>query len=336
MYSEWNPPNRFDPIHVEWDEGPPAAELQITEDDGGGKILSHNDSPDLGFDWSVNPYRGCTHACAYCYARVYHEFLGWGAGSDFERKIVVKLRAAELLREAFSARGWAGEHVAFSGATDCYQPLERRYRITRGCLEVCVEHLNPVSVVTRSPLVVRDLDLLRELALHRAVAVTISIPLGERSVQKALEPGAPAPEARLEAMAALSAAGIPVGVSLGPVIPGLSESMIPATLEAARAAGAQWAWRGWIRLPGSVEAVFSTRLREALPGRAEAVLNRIDRGGTDGRFVHRFVGPASEPGWAVTDGLFRLWTARLGYGAMWSPPSPSPFRRPSKQLGLFS
>jgi DNA repair photolyase len=308
VYRTWNPPNRFDPVEIEWDEEPPVAELQVVEDDSKG-ILSHNDSPDLGFDWSVNPYRGCTHACAYCYARGYHEYLGWGAGSDFERRIVVKLNAAGLLRARFDEPRWSGELIAFSGVTDCYQALERRYRLTRGCLEVCAEYQNPVSVVTRSPLVTRDIDLLRILAEHGAVGVTFSLPLLDREVQKALEPGAPAPEARLRAMSALSEAGIPVGVSLGPVIPGLSDREIPTILERARACGARWAWRGLIRLPGPVASVFETRLREVLPGRAESVLARIDRmrGGkrNEPRFSARMEGRGEDPSWQAVEQLFR-------------------------------
>ncbi|MEQ1506038.1 MAG: radical SAM protein [Myxococcota bacterium] len=338
MSRVWNPPNRFDPVEITWDEPPPTAELELIEDDS-QDVLSHNDSPDLGFSWSVNPYRGCTHACAYCYARPYHEYLGMGAGSDFERKIVVKRRAAELLAAAFARRSWKGELVSFSGVTDCYQPLERRFGLTRDCLAVCADHLNPVSIITRSPLVTRDLDLLGALAAHGAAAVTFSIPIGDREVQKRIEPGAPPPEARLAAMRALSEAGIPVGLSLGPILPGLSDAGIPDVLERARDAGAAWVWAGLVRLPGAVAVVFEQRLREAMPNRADGVLARIRRmrGGSlnDGRFGHRMTGPAEDAGWATIDQLLTVWKRRLGYADRWIGPTPSPFRRPTPQLGLF-
>lgn len=345
----WNPPNRFLPIVIDEGDGsgdapdPDFAEsaiqgLTVLEDATGG-ILAHNDSPDLGFDWAVNPYRGCTHACAYCYARTYHEFLGYGAGTDFERIIVVKRDAAALLTEAFSKPSWRGELVAFSGVTDCYQPLERRLGLTRACLEVCVAFRNPVSVVTRSPLVARDVDLLASLAAHGAAAVTVSIPLADRALQQALEPGAPPPEARFRAIAALANAGVPVGVSLSPILPGLTDHALPRTLERAREAGAAWAWTELVRLPGAVATVFERRLRDALPDRADAVLAKIRRmrGGAlnDARFGHRRTGRDDDPAWQMVARVARIWKARLGYGVPWKAPSPSPFRRPTPQLGLF-
>jgi DNA repair photolyase len=332
MYSNWNPPNRFDPVEVEWEEEPPPVDLEVI-DDHGRTVLVHNDSPDLGFDWGLNPYRGCTHACAYCYARTYHEYLGFGAGIDFERKIVVKRDVAERLRAQLQARSWRGELVAMSGVTDCYQPLERRLGLTRGCLEVLAAFRNPVSVVTRSPLVARDVDLLQDLARLGAAAVTVSIPVGDRDLQRKLEPGAPAPEARIGAIRTLAAAGVPVGVSLSPILPGLSEAGIPSVLERARDAGASWAWAELVRLPGAVATVFEHRLREAVPERADGVVARIRRmrGGSldDPRFGHRTRGRADDPGWRMVADLVRIWTERLGYGERWRAPDPSPFRRPS-------
>ncbi|MEM6928681.1 MAG: radical SAM protein, partial [Myxococcota bacterium] len=235
-----NPPNRHDGLGIDWEIEPPKARLRIVEDHSAG-VLTHNRSPDIDFDWSVNPYRGCTHACAYCYARRTHEDLGYGAGSDFERVIVVKPRAPELLAEALAKPGWKGERIAFSGVTDCYQPLERRYTLTRRCLEVCMRVRNPVTIVTRSPLVLRDLDLLAALNEVRAVGVTISVPLTNRVQRAALEPGAPPVDARFEAIARLAEAGLPVGISIGPVIAGLNDRDIPRTLQRAREAGAGWA-----------------------------------------------------------------------------------------------
>ena len=333
-----NPPNRFAPVEIDWEEPPPPAKLEVIEDDSKG-ALAHNDSPDIPFSWSVNPYRGCTHACAYCYARTTHEYLGYGAGTDFERKILVKRRAPELLEEAFLAPSWKGERVAVSGVTDCYQPLERRYGLTRACLTVAARYRNPVMLITRSPLITRDLDVLGELHAHGAVSVSISIPILDAPIARALEPGAPPPAARLAAIRALADTGIPVGVSLGPVIPGLNDSGLPNTLKAAREAGAVWAFAMLVRLPGAVETVFQERLREELPLRADAVLNRIRRarGGelNDNRFGHRFRGDGES--WEATMQLYRLWKDRLGFVESIPEPAPSPFRRPGqgRQLGLF-
>jgi DNA repair photolyase len=333
----WNPPNRFHPIAIEWEEPPPPAKLHVVEDDTQG-ILAHNDSPDVGFEWSVNPYRGCSHACAYCYARPTHEYLGYGAGTDFERTIVVKRRAPLLLRDAFDTRSWKGELVAFSGVTDCYQPLERKYELTRACLAVCAEYRNPVSIITRSPLVTRDLDVLAALNAHQAIRVSVSIPIIDPVMQRKIEPGAPPPSARLAAIGALAAAGIPVGVSISPVIPGINESTIPETLRAAREQGARWAWMIPLRLPGAVADVFQTRLREALPDRADRVLNGIRRmrGGAlnDSRHGERMKGTGAS--WEATEALFRLWHARLGFEDHVAR-GPSPFQRPGEgqQLGLW-
>ena len=171
-----NPPNPWADSKIDYDDGEaPHAALQVLEDHTRG-ILSKNDSPDVGFDWSVNPYRGCFHACAYCYARPGHQYLSFGAGTDFERKIVVKPHAPELLREAFEKKSWKGELVLFSGVTDCYQPLEASYRLTRGCLEVCADYKNPVAVITKSPLIERDIDVLMALTERARVTVAVSIP----------------------------------------------------------------------------------------------------------------------------------------------------------------
>jgi DNA repair photolyase len=276
----FNPPNRFDSLDIDWEIPPPSPKLKLIDDHSRG-VLTKNDSPDLGFSWSVNPYRGCTHACAYCYARPYHEYLGYSAGTDFERIILVKREAATLLRQGFHKPSWRGAPLTFSGVTDCYQSIERKLEITRNCLKVCADYRNPVSIITRSPLVLRDMDLFLRLAKFDAIRINISIPLIDPGIAAALEPGAPPPSARLKAIKALSEAGIPVGVSLAPMIPGLSDELIPKTLKLAKAAGAQWAWGGLIRLPGAVGPFFERRLREAYPNQVDRVLNRIrsTRGG---------------------------------------------------------
>jgi DNA repair photolyase len=308
-----NPPNRFDRCYLEWEVEPPAAAIEVTEDPT-RNILSENDSPDVGFRFSVNPYRGCTHACAYCYARPSHEYLGLGAGTDFDTRIVVKPKAPELLREALDRPAWKGDLIAFSGDTDCYQPLEAHYRLTRRCLEVCRDVGNPVQVVTKSFLVSRDRDVLADLARERLVSVAISVPFLDEDLARAIEPGAPRPSKRFEAMKLLADAGVPVTLLIAPIIPGLNDDQIPKLLEAARDAGARNAGRILLRLPGAVKDVFLGRLREKLPlraGRVEARL-REARGGalSDPRFGHRMTGTGAY--WEAIARSFDLQRKRFG------------------------
>src|SRR3954451_16901025 len=215
-----NPPNPWLSTSVEYLEEIPQARLEVYEDHT-REILATDDSPHVGFSWSVNPYRGCLHGCAYCYPRPTHEYLGLGAGTDFERKITVKPEAPRLLREAFERGSWKGELIAFSGVTDCYQPLEASYRLTRGCLEVCCEYRNPVAIITKEPLVERDNDLLVELSKVAKVSETVTIPLWARDHARALEPQVPTPQRRMETVARLAAAGGDTGVKIAPFIPRL-------------------------------------------------------------------------------------------------------------------
>jgi len=314
-----NPPNRWRKELVSYEESAeedaPRVELTVFEDQT-KQILSDNDSPDLGFKFSINPYRGCLHGCAYCYARPTHEYLGFGAGADFERKIVVKPRAAALLRDAFDKPSWQGELILFSGNTDCYQPLESSYGLTRACLEVCAEYRNPLHVITKAALVERDADLLAELAAHGAASVTITIPFWDPAIARALEPLVPPPKRRIETVRRLTAKGIPVSVNIAPLIPGLSDRDIVHVLEAAHEAGAVSAAMIPLRLPGSVEPVFVERLREALPLTAEKVLARVRemRGGklNDPRFGSRMHGDG--PYIDAVRLLFDQTARRLGLG----------------------
>jgi len=276
-----NPPNPWTTRDVEYlDEPPPNVKLEVYEDHS-RQILSTNDSPDVGFKWSVNPYRGCLHACAYCYARPSHEYLSFGAGTDFDRKIVVKPRAPELLRAAFSKKSWKNETVVFSGVTDCYQPLEASYRLTRRCLEVCLLFANPAGIITKAPLVERDLDLLAALARGAGLHVTISVPFWDADKARAIEPYVATPARRMRTIEALARRGIPTGVNVAPIIPGLNDHEIPQILAAAADAGARSAAYVLVRLPGSVKQVFEGRLRDRLPLQADRVLHRIreTRGG---------------------------------------------------------
>jgi DNA repair photolyase len=320
-----NPPNPYLSEHREWLEPPPAARVEIYEE-ASGSILSHNDSPDVAFTWSVNPYRGCQHGCAYCYARPYHEYLGLGAGTDFDTKIIVKRNAAELLRKEFSKKSWKGETVVFSGITDCYQPIEAAYGITRQCLEVCLEFGNPVGVVTKGFLVVRDADLLAKLNEKAQAHVSISIPFADEEAAGLIEPQAPPPSRRFEAIRRLHQAGVPVGVMVAPVIPGLTDRDIPHILEQAANAGAEWANCVCLRLPGNVEPVFLQRLRETMPERADRVVKRVRevRGGKlyDPRFGARMRGEGAY--WDTISHLFAMSKARFGFDGEKDEPASSP------------
>jgi DNA repair photolyase len=335
-----NPPNPWLSRDVEWLE-PRPSRLEVYQD-ATRQILSRNDSPDIGFTWSLNPYRGCGHACAYCYARPYHEYLGFGAGTDFDTRIVVKPRAPELLRAAFERPSWTGETVAFAGATDAWQPLEASYRLTRRCLEVCLEYRNPVCLVTKSALLERDLDLLVALREQAHCGVAISLPFLDADLARRLEPWAAAPERRLRLLGRLVEAGLDPTVLVAPVVPGLDDEL-PRVLEAARAVGVRRA--GWqlLRLPGSTLQVFEERLRQALPERADRIwhLIRETRLGElhDPRFGSRFEGegPYAE---TIAD-LFRACCSRLDLDAgrlSGEPPGPPTFRRPDRggQLALFA
>ena len=227
-----NPANRFESLHYEledWcepDSEPRSICTQFLKDDS-RSIISYNNSPDVGFDASLNPYRGCEHGCAYCYARPTHEYLGFSAGIDFESRIMVKPEAAALLAEELARPSWIPQHLALSGVTDAYQPIERKLQITRSCLRVLAEFRNPVFVVTKNHLVTRDADYLAELAGVKASAVSVSITTLDSKLAQILEPRASTPSHRLDAIARLHAAGIPVGVNIAPIIPGLNDHEIP-------------------------------------------------------------------------------------------------------------
>jgi DNA repair photolyase len=331
-----NPPNPWESTHVEYLGAPPDAKLEVFEDDS-KSIVTHNDSPDLGFSWSVNPYRGCYHGCAYCYARTGHEYLGFGAGTDFERKIVVKRNAPALLREHFERRSWTGETLVFSGVTDCYQPLEAAYGLTRACLEVCLEYRNPVGVISKGALIRRDAELLGALAREATAAVALSIGSCDDELARKIEPWASPPSRRFEALAALADAGVNVGVSLAPIIPGLNDEQIPELLARAKEAGARWAFMTLLRLPGSVLPAFEQRLHEAVPLRAAKVMHAIEdmRGGqrNDSRFGSRMRGQG--PRWAAIEAMFEAHRRRLGLAHSPSEPPRATFRRPRAQRELF-
>ncbi|HVP60738.1 MAG TPA: PA0069 family radical SAM protein [Myxococcaceae bacterium] len=335
-----NPPNPFAPTALEYlEEDHPRASVHVWDDATKG-ILATNDSPDVGFRFSVNPYRGCMHACAYCYARPGHEYLGFGAGTDFDTQVVVKRRAPELLREAFWKPSWRGELVVFSGVTDCYQPLEASLRLTRGCLEVCAEFRNPVGVITKSPIIERDIDVLQELERSASLSVAISLPFHDQDVARALEPGVATPRRRLRVIERLAAAGIRVGVSIAPIVPGLDDGVSRVLADAA-SAGAKFAGFVLLRLPGSVRPVFEQRLREALPLRADKVRHRIQetRGGKmyDSTWGLRQRGEGQYA--EAIAALFAAQARKVGLEPRWPDEArPDTFRRPERagaQLSLL-
>jgi DNA repair photolyase len=332
-----NPPNPFESQHRELLEPARAATLTVYEDDT-REILSRNDSPDLPFRWSVNPYRGCFHACAYCYARPTHEYWGFGAGTDFESKIIVKEDAPQLLRRAFEKPSWRGDLVVFSGNTDCYQPLEAGYGLTRACLEVCAEYRNPVGIITKGALVLRDRDVLARLQQDAWVTVYFSIPFASDDMARKVEPRAPSITKRFEAMKTLAEDGIATGISIAPVIPGLNEDDIPELLARAHQAGAGAATYSLLRLSGSVEPVFLERMKEAFPDRIKKITNRIRevRGGalTEGEFFRRHTGQGTY--WHMIEQLFGMASRRAGFGMDDDDVIPNTFRRPGgEQIGLF-
>jgi DNA repair photolyase len=338
-----NPPNRFERIQLE-----PDADWNPEEDvlprtqffkDHSKTVIAHNDSPDIGFESSLNPYRGCEHGCIYCYARPTHEYLGFSAGLDFESKIMVKEDAPELLRKELSSPKWRPQIIVMSGVTDCYQPVERKLKLTRRCLEVLLEFRNPVGIITKNSLVTRDIDVLAELARHQCASVCLSITTLDNNLRKVMEPRTSPPVARLMAIRKLAEANIPVSVNVAPIIPGLTDHEMPAILKAAREAGATSAGFTVVRLPYANAPLFEKWIETHFPDRKDKVLNRIKalRGGKmyDSQWGTRMRG----------EGIFAEQIARMfdvarrkaGFTERYSDLSTAAFRRPEgAQLALFS
>ena len=291
--------------------------------------------------WSVNPYRGCIHACAYCYARTSHQYLGFGAGSDFDRKIVVKMNAAERLREAFDRKSWTGDVITLSGNTDCYQPIEACYRLTRACLEVCLAYGNPAHIITKGSLIRRDVALLAELDRRAAVSVSVSVTFANDEMGRLIEPGASDAAARFETIRRLREGGVQVGVNVCPIIPGLNDRDVPEILERARDAGATSAFMSPVRLAAEVAPVFLERIESSLPLQAAKIrsaIAQIRRGKlNESRFGERMVGEG--PRWEAIAALFAIQCKKLGLTSRRDEQArrrePSTFRRPSAQGELF-
>lgn len=330
-----NPPNRFESIRLErdadWDpEQDPAPTTQFLRDSSQSAI-TYNDSPDVPFNASLNPYRGCEHGCSYCFARPTHEYLGLSSGLDFETKILVKTNAPELLRKELGSPKWKPQILGMSGVTDAYQPVERRFQLARQCLAVLAEFRNPVAIVTKNFLVTRDSDHLGELARYGAVAVSLSINSLDSRLARQLEPRASSPAQRLAAVKALKKSGVPAGVIVAPIIPGLNDHEVPRVIAAAGQAGAQWAWMEILRLPLSVAGLFQDWLDRNTPERKEKVLHRLRamRGGklNDARFGVRMTGEGQMAGQIAQ--MFQVACRRAGLSTEGPSLSTAAFRRPA-------
>ena len=340
--SEINPQNRFSAVRSEpdFEHGEDATADPRVEyiPDASRSVVAENRSPDVGFRFGVNPYRGCLHGCSYCFARPGHEFLGYSGGLDFETKIVVKHEAPALLREFLSRPSWKCEPIAFSGVTDCYQPAERKLRLTRQCLEVCAEFRQPVSVITKNALVARDLDLLADMAKDRLAEVSVSVTTLDAELAREMEPKTSTPEARLRAMKQLADAGVPVRVMVAPVIPGLTDHEIPQILKAASDTGAEDAHYVLLRLPLSVEPVFLEWLHRAQPLKAKKVESLVRRT-RDGKLYQSKWRERQLGTGLVAEQigkLFETFARRLGLDAGLPPLDCSLFRPPKQKAGQLT
>jgi len=337
-----NPKNRFETIERVPEPPEDGDEISSPQTqffaDHAKSLIAYNDSPDVGFDASINPYRGCEHGCVYCYARPTHEYLGFSSGLDFETKIMVKEDAPELLRNELSSPRWQPQLIALSGNTDCYQPVEKRKQLTRRCLEVLAEFRNPVMIVTKNHLVTRDIDILSELARFDCVGVTLSLSTLDAELASLLEPRASRPARRLAAIRKLAEAGVPVGYLQAPMIPGLTDSEAPAIAVAAAQAGARFSGYVALRLPFAVKELFEQWLERHYPDKKQKILHRVReiRGGklNDPNFQSRMRGAGVYA--AQMAELFELGRKKSGIQHRWPKLSTKHFRRVGRgQLSLF-
>ena len=334
-----NPAGRFERIDFVADA--PAAEdvpRTVYYRDRTKTIISYNQSPDISFDASINPYRGCEHGCVYCYARPTHEYLGLSAGLDFETKIFVKQNAPDLLRKELRSVKWVPKPIAMSGVTDCYQPAEKHFRITRKCLEVLREFRNPVGIVTKNYLVTRDIDILSAMAEIGCAGAVISVTTLDGELSRKMEPRASQPEYRLKAIAKLADAGIPVTVLVAPVIPGLTDHEIPAIMKEASARGAVDAGYVMLRLPYGVADIFSAWLKRHYPDRRKKIMGRIEsmRDGSLNSSEYRTRMKGKGIFAEQTERIFRVAYRKFGFSGRKAPLDASRFKRGGGvQLELF-
>ena len=345
--SGFNPPNRFEEISVgpppediaqyfDADEGPTRIRTKFYADRT-KSILAKNDSPDVGFTYSVNPYRGCEHGCIYCYARPSHEYLGFSSGLDFESKILVKNDAPRLLRDALLDKNWQVQTIHFSGDTDCYQPVERNLHLTRDCLKVILELRHPVSIITKNALIQRDADILQDLASLGLVHVIVSVTTLDRDLARCMEPRTSPPQKRIQTIEYLTARGIPVSVNAAPVIPGLNDVEIPVILKECAERGAVGAGYLIVRLPFAVKDLFLDWLRRELPEKASKIESRIRsvRGGklSESEFGVRMSGRGKIA--EAIEQLFESASKRYGLNKRRVELRTDLFTRNREQLGLF-
>jgi DNA repair photolyase len=321
------------------DEAPPPLRTEVLHD-ASRSIIAHNKSPDLSFDQSINPYRGCEHGCIYCFARPTHAYLGLSPGADFESRLFAKPNAAELLAKELSAPGYVPRVIAMGTNTDPYQPLEKKMRITRSILEVLRDFRHPVAIVTKSPLILRDRDILSEMAGMGLAKAALSITTLDRKLARVMEPRAGTPARRLDAIAGLKQAGIPVGVMFAPAIPALNDHEMEAVLAAAAERGARSAGYVLLRLPLEIKDLFREWLDAKVPGRARHVMALIRqmRGGKDydSQWNTRMkgTGPYAE----MMRRRFHLATRKLGLNQEQRPLAVNSFKRPARigdQLSLL-
>ena len=340
-----NPANRFVSITLDEEE----SQLdEVTEarrlpteyiPDASESIVSENNSPDLNFRFSLNPYRGCVHGCSYCYARTYHEYLGYSVGTDFETRVLYKPDAARLFRDWLNRKSYQCEPVNFSGGTDCYQPAEQKFQLTRQCLEVALASRQPVTIVTKNALVLRDLDLITQFAKLNLIHVNISVTSLDQKLTRIMEPRTTSPRGRLSAIKELSSNGVPVRALLSPVIPGLNDSEIPALVKAVSLAGASTVQSSVVRLPGAVEKVFLNWLEDFLPSHAQRIRSRI-RQIRDGSLNETAFGKRMVATGVMADQIrqaFRLFAKKHGVDGDLPPLDQSQFRPPGdlRQRRLF-
>ena len=320
IHRVWNPPNPFLTSHSEWIDAAPPAALEVYEERA-KTVLNKITSPDLFNGFSVNPYRGCFHGCAYCFARPTHQYLGYGAGTDFERKIVVKINAPEQLRIDLRRGNPQRKTIMFSGVTDCYQPLEASYELTRRCLQVCCDYGIPVAIITKGALVRRDIDVFQGLRERSGIHVCVSIAFSDDTISEAIETSVARPSTRFRAMTELAKSGIGVTVGVAPVIPGLNDSHIPEILKRAKECGAERAFMVPLRLPAEVKDVFLTRLQATFPDRYKKIVHqiRLMRGGAlyQPEFGKRMCGEG--PRWEAIQFLFRNSCQSFGLNCPSSP-----------------
>ena len=334
-----NPPNPYNKYSAEYVGEPPPTKLEVFEETATKKVITKAFASDWegGWRYTVNCYRGCVHGCTYCFARQYHEYLGYGAGTDFETKIVVKPNTPRLLRGELKKTTWRMPHIDFSFATDPYIALEAEYKLTRQCLEVCADFRVPVGVITKSPLVTRDIDILQKL---ENVWIYFSLPFLTKEKSNPFEPYTPVPEARFRAMRTLADAGLQVGIAVAPIIPGYNESDIPKLLERAKADGATRAFMSMLHLDtDSIEEYFVQKMQERLsPTAMKKVINAMkrERGGTLRHRTYKERGTGRTEQWEVTKRLFEFHTKRLGFNVRdretEKVPLPGPPTEPTREV----